>query len=82
MFSFCYFPRPPEPPPVLPPPPPLCPPEPAFPPPIKRMLDKKLDNLFKIYQKKKGLENVNLTKKLSPSLVSFSNILENAISVS
>lgn len=49
---------------------------------IKRTLDKKLDNLFKIYQEKKGLENVNLTKKLSPSLASFSNVLENAVSVS
>ena len=49
---------------------------------IKRVLDKKLDNLFKIYQKKKGLENVDLTKQLSPSLASFSNVLENAVSVS
>jgi hypothetical protein len=49
---------------------------------IKRTLDKKLDNLFKIYQKKKGLENVNLNKKLSPSLASFSKVPENAVSVS
>ena len=49
---------------------------------IKRTLDKKLDNLLKIYQKKKGLENVNLNKKLCPSLASFSKVPENAVSVS
>jgi len=40
---------------------------------LKRIIDKKLDNLYKIYQKK-GRENTNLTKKLNPSLVSFSKM--------
>lgn len=39
---------------------------------LKRNIDKKLDNLFKIYQKKKGQENISLTNKLNPSLASFS----------
>jgi len=38
---------------------------------LKRTIDKKLDNLFKIYEDKKRVNNVNLSKKLSPSLVSF-----------
>jgi hypothetical protein len=42
---------------------------------LKRALDRKLANLFKIYQKKKNQENVNLTKKLSPSLMSFSKVI-------
>lgn len=49
---------------------------------IKRTLDKKLDNLFKLYEKKKGIENADLIKKLSPSLASFSKTTENAVSVS
>jgi len=36
---------------------------------LKRSIDKKLDNLYRIYQKKQGRENVSLTKKLKPSLV-------------
>ncbi len=39
---------------------------------LKRNIDKKLGNLYKIYQKKKGQENINLTNKLNPSLASFS----------
>ena len=39
---------------------------------LKRNIDKKLDNLYKIYQKKKGQENINSTNKLIPSLASFS----------
>ena len=49
---------------------------------LKRIIDKKLDNLFKIYQKKQGRENVSLTKKLKPSLVSFSNMIQNKVLVS
>lgn len=49
---------------------------------LKRSIDKKLDNLYKIYQKKKGRENVELSKKLSPSLVSFCNRKEKTISSS
>ena len=41
---------------------------------LKRIIDKKLDNLFKIYQNKKGHQNINLTNKLMPSLASFSMI--------
>lgn len=46
---------------------------------LKRNIDKKLDNLYKIYQKKKGQENINLTYKLSHSLVSFSNVARKAV---
>jgi len=49
---------------------------------LKRSIDKKLDNLYRIYQKKQGRENVSLTKKLKPSLVSFSNMIQNKVSVS
>ena len=49
---------------------------------LKRMIDKKLDNLFKVYQKKKGQENISLTKKLSPSLMSFSNVAREKVLVS
>lgn len=38
---------------------------------LKKTIDKKLDNLFKIYQKKQGREAVSLTKKLTPSLGSL-----------
>jgi len=43
---------------------------------LKRKIDKKLDNLYKIYQKKKGQENISLTNKLSPPLLSFSRIAQ------
>ncbi len=49
---------------------------------LKRIMDKKLANLLKIYQKKKGRENVNLIKKLSPSLASFSSVIEERVSAS
>jgi len=49
---------------------------------LKRMIDKKLDNLYKIYQKKKGQENINLTNTLNPSLVSFFHVAQEAVSVS
>ncbi|MBU1104193.1 MAG: hypothetical protein KJ600_06600 [Nanoarchaeota archaeon] len=39
---------------------------------LKRIIDKKLDNLYKIYQKKKGQENINLTYKPISSIASFS----------
>ncbi len=48
---------------------------------LKRIIDKKLDILYKIYQKKKGRENINLTKKLNPSLVSFSKISKEEVLV-
>lgn len=41
---------------------------------LKRIIDKKLKNLLKIYQKKKGQKDVSLIKKLSPSSASFSNM--------
>ena len=47
-----------------------------------KKIDKKLDNLYKIYQKKKGQENISLTNKLNPSLASFSRIAQEAVSVS
>jgi len=49
---------------------------------LKRDIDQKLDNLFKIYQRKNNKENVNLIKKLKPSLVSFTDTAQNLISVS
>ena len=49
---------------------------------LKRIIDKKLDNLYKIYQQKKGRENINLTNKLIPSLASFSLMAKKEISVS
>ena len=49
---------------------------------LKRIIDKKLDNLYKIYQQKKGRENINLTNKLNPSLASFSMMTKKEISVS
>lgn len=49
---------------------------------LKRTVDKKLDNLYKIYQKKKGRENINLATKLNPSLVSFSKVAKEDVSVS
>lgn len=49
---------------------------------LKRAIDKKLDNLCKIYQKKKGQENINLTNKLNPSLISFSGIVKEKVLVS
>jgi len=39
---------------------------------LKRNIDKKLDNLYKIYHKKKGRENIDSTNKLNPPLASFS----------
>jgi len=48
---------------------------------LKRIIDKKLDNLFKIYQQKKGRETVSLTKKLKPSLVSFSGLIREGVLV-
>lgn len=49
---------------------------------LKRTIDKKLDNLFKIYQKKKGRETINLTKKLKPSLGSFPSLIQKGVLVS
>jgi len=49
---------------------------------LKRVIDKKLDNLLKIYQEKKGQENISLTSKLNPSLVSFSKIIQEEVLVS
>jgi hypothetical protein len=49
---------------------------------LKRIIDKKLDNLYKIYQEKKGRKNINLTNKLSPSLVSFSKMIRKEVLVS
>ncbi|MDP3042797.1 MAG: transposase [bacterium] len=49
---------------------------------LKRKIDKRLDNLYKIYQQKKGRENINLTNKLIPSLVSFSRMSKEKVSVS
>ena len=49
---------------------------------LKRIIDKKLDNLLKIYQKKKGQENADLTNKLNPSLMSFFRIAQEKVSVS
>lgn len=46
---------------------------------LKRLIDKKLENLFKIYQKKQGRESVNLIKKLSPSLASFSSVIRERV---
>jgi len=49
---------------------------------LKRIIDKKLDNLLKIYQEKKGQENISLTNKLNPSLASFSKIIQEEVLVS
>jgi hypothetical protein len=49
---------------------------------LKRAIDRKLNNLYKIYQKKKGQENIDLANKLNPSLVSFSKMAKEAVSVS
>ena len=49
---------------------------------LKRVIDKKLRNIFQIYQNKKGQENASLIKKLTPSLVSFSNAIRERVSVS
>ncbi len=46
---------------------------------LKRTIDKKLDNLYRIYQKKKGQENINLTNKLNPSLASFSLVAQKEV---
>lgn len=43
---------------------------------LKRTIDKKLNNLYMIYQKKKGQENINLTNKLSPSMASYHHIAQ------
>lgn len=39
---------------------------------LKRTIDKKLDNLYAIHKKKKGQENIKITNKLTPSMMSFS----------
>ena len=49
---------------------------------LKRTIDKKLDNLYEIYKKKKGQENIDLTNKLIPSMLSFSSMAQKEISVS
>lgn len=46
---------------------------------LKRKIDKKLDNLYKIYQKKKGQKNTNLNNKLIPSLASFSAMAQKEV---
>jgi hypothetical protein len=49
---------------------------------LKRVLDTKLANLLQIYQKKTGQKDVNLIKKLKPSMVSFHKIVEKVVLVS
>lgn len=49
---------------------------------LKRVLDEKLANLLRIYQKKTKQTNVNLFKRLSPSMVSFPKMVEKVVSVS
>lgn len=46
---------------------------------LKRTIDKKLVNLYKIYQKKKGRKIINLANKLIPSLASFPLIPQNEL---
>jgi predicted transcriptional regulator len=46
---------------------------------LKRKIDKKLDNLYKIYQKKKGQKNTNSNNKLIPSLASFSAMAQKEV---
>lgn len=46
---------------------------------LKRNIDKKLANLYDIYKKKKGQENINLTNQLNPSLASFSLIAKKEV---
>jgi len=38
---------------------------------LKRTIDKKLDNLYRIYKDKKGQENIEINNKLIPSMASF-----------
>lgn len=49
---------------------------------LKRAIDKKLDNLYKAYQKKNKSQKVEIKKKLKPSSVSFLITQPNPISVS
>lgn len=49
---------------------------------LKRIIDKKLKNLYTIYQKKRNTENFNQFKKLTPSLVSVSSEFKKYVSVS
>jgi len=49
---------------------------------LKRSIDKKLDNLYRVYQKKQGKADFNPHKKLNPSLVSFPNQFQKVFSVS
>lgn len=43
---------------------------------LKRTIDQKLNNLYGIYKKKKGQENIKITNKLTPSISSFSTIAQ------
>lgn len=43
---------------------------------LKRIIDQKLNNLYEIYKKKKGQENIKITNKLIPSMVSFSTMAQ------
>jgi len=49
---------------------------------LKRTIDQKLNNLYGIYKKKKGQENIKITNKLIPSMPSFSTMAQKEISVS
>lgn len=49
---------------------------------LKRVIDKKLDILLKIYQKKNNRDTDSVIKKLTPSLVSFSHVMKEKVSVS
>jgi len=49
---------------------------------LKRTIDKKLDNLYEVYKKKQGREDIKLTNKLKPSLVSFYHVAQKEVSVS
>lgn len=49
---------------------------------LKRAIDKKLSGLYALYQKKNSKEVINVTKKLTPSLVSFSRVEKEQVLVS
>lgn len=49
---------------------------------LKRVIDKKLDLLYKVYQKKKSSPMVAANKKLNPSMLSFHMINQKQVSVS
>jgi len=43
---------------------------------LKRIIDKKLNNLYEIHKKKKGQENIKTTNKLIPSMSSSSTMVQ------